>query len=283
MSGALPSSADDFLVQTLQATSECAAIDFKASFDPSESPQWVELIKDIVAMANSGGRVILIGLQSEGTLAGTEVSSTMSVDPADVTNKIYKYTDQQFHAFTFRACSKASQQVCAITVKGIDIPIVFTKPGTYAVDASKQKTAFSAGTVYFRHGAKSEPGNSEDLRAFVDRRIETIRTFWMEGIAKVVEAPSGARIAVLPPEVHDSSEPTASPIRLVDDPSAPAYYAMPVDTTHPHRQKEVTQLVNAKLKGKKAITAYDIQCVRKAFDIDSKPSFCYTQKYASPR
>ena len=37
-------------------------------------------------------------------------------------------------------------------------PIVFTRPGTYSVEGGRQKTAFSQGTVYFRHGAKKRPG-----------------------------------------------------------------------------------------------------------------------------
>ena len=46
----------------------------------------------------------------------------------------------------------------------------------------KQKTAFSAGTVYFRHGAKSEPGTSEDLRASLERELDRIRSSWLDGI-----------------------------------------------------------------------------------------------------
>src|SRR5262249_29481475 len=136
----------------------------------------------------------------------SDVSSVGNVDPADVTNKIYKYTDLQFHQFQFLSCEKQGKSLWAVLVAGVSVPIVFSKAGTYAVDNSKQKTAFSAGTVYFRHGAKSEPGNSNDLRRFMERQIEMVRRSWLDGIAKVVEAPSGARIVVLPPVPdHQSS------------------------------------------------------------------------------
>jgi len=48
-------------------------------------------------------------------------------------------------------------------------PLVFEKPGTYA-DGARQKTAFAKGTVYFRHGARSDPGSSRDIARFVDAK-----------------------------------------------------------------------------------------------------------------
>lgn len=56
------------------------------------------------------------------------------------------------------------------------------------------------------------------------------------------------------------------------------------DVTHPNRQKEVVQLVNHQLSGRKTITSHDIQCVRKIYKIDgSKPNFYYKSKFASPQ
>jgi hypothetical protein len=43
------------------AQGETRSIDFKEHFDPKELSEWLELIKDLVAMANSGGGLILIG------------------------------------------------------------------------------------------------------------------------------------------------------------------------------------------------------------------------------
>jgi hypothetical protein len=105
----------------------------------------------------------------------------------------------------------------------------------------------------------------------------------LDGIAKVVEAPTGARIAVLPPEIKHSSSPQAVPIRIVDDPSAPHYYAMKVDDTHPYRQKDVVKLVNEKLANRKSITSHNIICIRRVFNILTDIKYCYTMNYASPR
>jgi hypothetical protein len=273
---------DEIPDSILDRSSESADLDFKSSFDPTNSGEWLEIVKDVVAFANSGGGTILIGANNDGTPSGSDVSTIVALDPADLTNKIYKYTGMNFQDFDIVPCAKNGTRICAIRMQGTHIPMVFTKVGTYEVSPGKQKNVFSVGTVYFRHGAKSEPCTSDDLRSFLEREVEYIRRSWLDGIAKVVEAPTGSRIAVLPPELHPSSSEGDIPIKLVSDASAPHYYAVPLDHTHPFRQKEVVAEVAKRLRDRK-ITSHDILCVRRAHNVDNNIDFCYTQKYASPR
>jgi hypothetical protein len=95
----------------------------------------------------------------------------------------------------------------------------------------KQKTAFSVGTVYFRHGAKSEPGTSDDIRKVIERQLEFIRKSWIKSVKKVVQAPPGSQIVTLPhtgPTGATSmshvtfravKDDNATPIRLTRDPT----------------------------------------------------------------
>lgn len=269
--------------KALGANSESEDVDFKSAFNPSVPEDWLEIIKDIIAMANSGGGIILIGINNDGSPSGYDIDCVLSVDPANVTNKIYKYTDYQFHDFQIKEASKLENKICAFVIGGIDIPLIFTEVGTYQIEGGKQKTAFSKGTLYFRHGAKSEPGTSEDLRRFFERQLERIKKSWLDGIAKIVEAPAGSKVAVLPPDIKHSSLPQALPVRIVDDPSAPTYYALKVDDTHPHRQKEVVKLVNERLAGRKTTTSHNIVCIRRVFNIQTDIKYCYTMNYASAR
>lgn len=259
--------------------SESESVEYKAAFDSNSPADWAEIIKDIVALANSGGGVIIFGIADDGTVSGFDSRPLAGLDPADLTNKLYKYTGQQLYAFEILKATKGTKELVALLVNGTANPIVFSKPGTYDIGGGKQKTAFSAGTVYFRHGAKSEPGNSDDLRWFLERRIEEIRKSWLEGIVKVVEAPAGAQVQVI------TSAPAENPslVRLVNDPSAPAFYRTSVDQTHPFRQKEVVEEVNKALKGAKVIKPFHILCVRQAHKTDENATFCYKQKYASAR
>ena len=65
------------------ATSESRFVEFKQSLDPSSLRDWCEIIKDIVAITNSGGGIILIGLTDDGKLSNDDVSIVLSLDPED--------------------------------------------------------------------------------------------------------------------------------------------------------------------------------------------------------
>ncbi|HET6572027.1 MAG TPA: ATP-binding protein [Fimbriiglobus sp.] len=264
-----------------EAQNESAELDFKASFDPAAPQDWCEIIKDLVAMANSGGGLIVIGVNDDGSPASADLQNVLALDPATIADKIKKYTDQHVAGFSLSGGLRYSCPVAMLSVSPVPIPIVFTAPGTYDVGGGKQKTAFSKGTVYFRHGPKSEPGTSEDLRAAINRELDRIRSSWLDGIKKVVTAPIGSTISVLPAEVKLSGANGAA-VRLVTDENAPAFKAVRTDLLYPYRQKELVARVK-QLLGDSVITGHDVLCVRKAHRVDSEPNFFYKPQYSSPQ
>ncbi len=165
----------------LAAKRESKRIDFKERFDTQAAGEWCEIIKDIVAMANSGGGAILFGADNKGRATGEDVSGVVSLDPAIVTDKVHSYTETQFGDFEIIEGHKGKKSVAAIIVGATAIPIVFTKAGTYAVEGGRQKAAFAKGTVYFRHGAKSEPASRDDLAEVIERRLAEVRKEWIGG------------------------------------------------------------------------------------------------------
>jgi hypothetical protein len=265
-----------------KAESESAELDFKALFDPAAASHWCELIKDIVAIANSGGGAIVFGVNDDGTPAAGELSAVLGIDPATITDKLKKYTGHQFAGCSIARGTRQDHPVAILSIASVSLPMVFTAPGTYDLGGGKQKSAFSVGTVYFRHGAKSEPGTSEDLRLALEVELARIRSSWLDGIAKVVTAPAGATVSVLPAEVTLSGAAGAMGVRLVNDEAAPAFKAMRTDLLYPHRQKEVVAQVN-KLLGAHVISAHDVLSVRKAHSIESQPNFFYKPQYSSPQ
>lgn len=273
---------DRILTRVQESESECADIDFKAAFDPSSAGEWCELIKDIVAMANSGGGIIVFGVNDDGTSAKNDLVAILAVDPAVIVDRLTKYTAQHFANFSLGSCLRTGSPVVVLEVASTSIPIVFSAPGTYAIGNGKQKSAFSQGTVYFRHGAKSEPGTSDDLRAALSRELDRVRSSWLDGIAKVVTAPIGSTVSVLPSEVHLSGAEGAAGVRLVNDEGAPAFKAFRTDLLYPYRQKELVARINTLLGGPK-ISAHDVYCVRKTYAIDGQPNFFYKPQFSSPQ
>lgn len=221
----------DLVHRALSAKRESKYIEFKSTFDPAIAREWCELVKDIVAIANSGGGIIVFGLGNQGIPTGAPVDAIAGIDPADIGNKISKYTGPAELELDIVRPTKDGHGLVAFIIHSVSIPLVFQKPGTYDVGSGHQRTAFSSGTVYFRHGAKSEPGTTDDIRKVIERQLEHIRKSWLKGVRKVVQAPAGSQVVTVSP-VHGTSpglflpstvravnDPTAIPVRLTRDPA----------------------------------------------------------------
>jgi Schlafen, AlbA_2 len=287
---------------------ESASLDFKSSFDPHSKQDWCELIKDVVAMSNSGGGSIVVGLDDDGDLSNSDIRPLLAVDPADVTNKIYSYTDQHFAAFEIVEGLCCGKPVAVIKVEASRIPIVFTAHGGYAAPGG-QKAAFVKGSVYFRHGAKSEPGTTDDLRQALERELEQVKGFWLDGIRKVTAAPAGSSVQIVQRAItlKDTAEaapvrlttdegapplglenvvlrdtPGATAIRLTNNENAPTLSVMQADKLYPYRQKEVLNRLSERLGGQSPVNGHDLQCVRRAHNVDDDPMFSYQAQH-SPR
>jgi predicted HTH transcriptional regulator len=172
--------------KALNSTKESKHIEFKSAFNCDKTYDWCEIIKDIAAIANSGGGVIVFGVDNNGNPTGDDVNCILKLDPATITNKISTYIGTQFSDFEISEVTKESNTLAILEIGSSDVPIIFTKPGSYPIEGGKQSTSFSRGTVYFRHGAKSELGISDDFRQVVDRRLEDIRKQWINGVQRVV-------------------------------------------------------------------------------------------------
>lgn len=272
---------DELLNQALDDKVESDKVDFKEMFDIASKADWCEIIKDIVAMANSGGGVLLIGINNEGRPSGYDVTKFLEYDPADVTNKLFSFTGKHFGNFTIVNAQKENQTIAALVVGRTSTPLVFVKTGDYLDKNGKQKQAFTNGMVYFRHGAKSEPCTSDDLQQFVNREIEILRDAWLSNIRKVVEAPEGAQIVILQGNQTSIAENDIQNIRLVDDPNAPVHQMLDPNKTHPYRAKEVVQLVDKKIGDRVKINSYDILAIKHIHNIENIRRFYYLPNHGT--
>ena len=258
-----------------------AYIDFRDGFDINSRKDWCEIVKNSVAMANSGGGIILIGAGDDGMPSGSDVTPVLDIDPAVLANMIASYTGERFSGFKIAEIDKEGVKIAALLIESVSIPMVFIKSGTYDTneggdaggdeDDKGQQTVFERGAVYFRHGARSEPGDSCDMTKVVGRELEKLHRSWFSGIEKAVKTPA-----------QYVTQPVATMSDAARMPNQSDYGAAIPDRTYPYIQKEVVHHVNERLSGKKHITAHDTLCVRRIYRIDeSKPQFYYKSKFAS--
>ena len=266
-----------WVTKARESKRESKHVDFKESIEFSSARDWCEIVKDIVAMANSGGGVIVVGVTDKGKPSSISTANVLSEDPAKITDKIARYTSTQFSDFQLQEIVRGRTSCVALIVSEAEIPMIFTKPGTYALESKPghQRTVFGLGTMYFRHGAKSEPGVPDDLRAASDRHVNRIRKSWLSGIRKVVRAPMGHDVYMAATPPTELSRPIRVPGRIVGDARAPGFRPVHGDDLWPYRQKEIVQEINKRLRGTK-INSYDIQCLRAVYNLESeKPNFLH--------
>ena len=280
----VPPDEDRRLARAREGKRETQNLDFKEQFDPNSKEHWCEVVKDLVAMANSGGGVIVFGVRDDATPAKTDIGPVLNLDPAKITDKIAAYTGEQLSGFQMIEVRRGRRKAAALLIDGIDVPVPFIRPGTYPDPGSskKQKTAFSKGTLYVRHGAKSEPATRADIAAIIERRLERERRTLLQNVRRVVEAPTDTEIIPIRRGVTDEQgNPTA--IQLTTDPGAPVYGKLNPDLTHPYRQTELIAEVNKRLPRGKSVNAHDLLSVRRAHHIDAArtPEFAHKPMYGS--
>ncbi len=219
-------------------------------------------------MANSGGGVILFGLDDVGDVSFAVSSQLPALDPAQLTDWIHKYTLVQFGEIEVHYCRKEERDVIAIIVGSSEVPLVFAKPGSYSIGNGKQLSVFSQGTVYFRHGAKSEPGTTEDLRDVIERARSAAINSLKEGLRRVVEAPPYSEILIV-----DKKDPPS--IRVVDEDFAEPVRTLRPDKTHPLRQKDVLAEVKNRTTPTLRFNQHDVQCIKWRYHIEENPAYYY--------
>lgn len=274
------------LVRLETARRESRFIEFKREFDTASNAAWCEVIKDIIAMANSGGGAILFGVENDGSTCVADAALILALDIADLTNRIQRYTNFQMADIEVVEIVRHGKTCAAFIIGASDIPIVFAKPGTYDIGGGKQRSAFGVGTVYFRHGAKSEPGNRDDLAQWRDREIARVRDTWLGGIRKVVEAPEGHVVTVVPAEGMAVTS-SAMPLKAQISADAGSIRIVPQNAEEiwPYRQKQLLSKINSQLSGKLSLNGRDILCINKVYNIlKDHPEFAYRpHSMASPQ
>ena len=257
--------ADRLLTRAEQATRSSKRVALTETFEP------IELIRDIAAMANAGGGVIVL-------------DGVAGIDEEQLHEQLAEYAEPEFEAFHLERISRNGRPSTAVVVEESGTtPLVFTQSGRYRGRDGNEHVAFAPGGLYFRHGAKSEAATGVDVRDFIRRQLDATRTQWLANIRQVMHAPDGAEVAVVETAERDEEgRPTL--IRLTTDPHAPLYGQVDPDHSHPYRQKEVINEVNSRL-GDGTVNAFDVLSVRRVHQVseETRPEFVHVPKFGSPQ
>jgi predicted HTH transcriptional regulator len=159
---------------------ESAKLDYKLTLDLSDTAHKVEVAKDLVAMANTAGGYVVLGVRDDGTMAGLAPQDISRIDEAVVRKVVGAYIGTSLELFVDCPVEWAGRQFGIITVlRSPRSPVVFEHDGQYSVPSSKKNhTAFRAGDVFVRHGSSSERWNQNDVQTIYSRIVARERDRW---------------------------------------------------------------------------------------------------------
>jgi hypothetical protein len=188
---------------------------------------------------------------------------------------------QDFADFEVIEAEKDGHSVAIFLINPPDSPLVFEKPGTYPVANNRQQTAFSQGTVYFRHGAKSERGTTDDLRKFIAKRVREMQDQLVKGMRRISEAPRGSQLHVVPQGTARAGLDGAVAVRMTLNPDAQGVIAVDRHEIFPYRQKDVVERLKKALPAGMVPNTYDLQAINKVYKIAQDKNLSWKPDFSS--
>lgn len=260
---------------------ELKSIDFKSEMNVDSKGDWCEIIKDIVAFANSGGGIIIFGVDDYGNKTSFEISKLLKYDPSKISDKISSYIDIDFTDFELVRFRRKDGDVVGLVIYPTFPPIIFSKAGNYAVENNKQKIAFQKGVLYMRKGTSSVPAKSNDLIKILEKEISNRRKQWLGNIRKVIDAPSDHEVHIVNKNMVVSLNEKGTPIKITKNHNAPEFRITNPDDLCPYNTTKTVKKINKLLDGRWKITNYDVLLVRYLFNICDDPEYYYHSNYGS--
>ena len=147
---------------------ELDEVDFKA--------QWIDkgsLAKTILAMANSRGGIIVVGVKETNDGQIEPVGLSEFKDKAGINNEIAKYIPAELDYVIYNY-SYDSSEYKAVENKKFQLLLVNDTPERLPFISQAQTTDLTKDTIYIRRGTKCERATASEIEKLLEYRIDTI-------------------------------------------------------------------------------------------------------------
>jgi hypothetical protein len=184
------------------------SVDYKLTFDHQSEKAWLELTKDVSALANTFGGYLVLGVENKTK----EMRSITSVvadairDSNNILQKVNRHLEPHMTGLRTKIYQIDAQQVGVIFVpQSIGRTHLIVKDGTFNHPSGKPKLLLRKGTFYVRRSGANHLGDTRDLDDIIERRIDQFRAALLEKITKVVNLPATDEIYVLSKDPNDET------------------------------------------------------------------------------
>ncbi len=182
-------------------------------FDPEIPADRLGLVREIVAVANSGGGEILLGVVEPGG-GSPRPAGAAFLDAAALTEFVAGYVapDRVGLTTSVDAADGPDGPVVSVAVNApMRPPVVFSRAGRYATEKG-DVTVFERHTVVTRHGARTVLASGADHRRWIDAAVRAERARLVRVLTLAASLPPGGSIRV----VSEAGEVSAEPRALLD-------------------------------------------------------------------
>ena len=186
--------------------------DYKLMFDPDNPEAKVDLVKNLVAMANAGGGQIVFG-RDEISIFGLDKATCQALDSARLIDIVTRYIKPAQIEISHEIHQISGSYILTIYVGAAKYPIVMSRKGDWkGMNSRKERPLFLQGDIWIRHGSKTERITFEDMRAWFEQIRREERERILSRITHLVNLPDNAEIQI----VSDRQQPIDSPQRLLE-------------------------------------------------------------------
>lgn len=136
---------------------------------------WIKkgaLAKELLAMANSGGGIIVFGVKESETNKFDPCGLQEESDPADIHNSIEKYISSNLK-YKIESFNFDRSEYEKLQGKQFQVIIVDDLPQYLPYISEGETEGLKKATIYVRHGTECVVADKEDIENLINRRIST--------------------------------------------------------------------------------------------------------------
>ncbi len=152
-------------------------LDYKEKFDfcskNALKKSKIDLLCDIISMANGDGGYIIIGVNEDKStgkfkMVGVVEDNIKKITQENIQSWLEKYAIKTVD-FALKVNEINKKRIIAIFVNGSFLPVPFRVDGQYKESNGNDITKFRSGEIFVRHGSKSERANYADIINFMEK------------------------------------------------------------------------------------------------------------------
>jgi hypothetical protein len=171
------------VIELIQRGYESPKLDYKSEVDHASAGSRLRLVKHVLAMANTAGGYIVIGVTDGGIPEGLESEQARQLDEATIRGWVFGFTTAPIVLAVHNSVLHESRLYVVVAVLPLgDTLAVATRDGQF-MDGTKPQFVFRRGDVLVRHGTSSARWTQEDADYLIGRARVAQKEAWLQEFA----------------------------------------------------------------------------------------------------